>query len=110
MHCCRFSVKVTALWEEGSNADVALDDIAVGAACFNRGKLLALGHHRFLEEKNNISIQFRHKNAHLSDAQMKDEIKKKKNSSYYVLQNLGGLSCELHYICQIKSEWLYLKL
>lgn len=78
MHCCRFSVKVTALWEEGSNADVALDDIAVGAACFNRGKLLALGHHRFLEEKNNISIQFRYKNAHLSDAQMKDEIKKKK--------------------------------
>eukprot|EP00066_Takifugu_rubripes_P026763 XP_011616029.1 PREDICTED: leukocyte tyrosine kinase receptor [Takifugu rubripes] len=31
-----FSVKVTALWEEGSNADVALDDIAVGAACFIR--------------------------------------------------------------------------
>lgn len=45
MHCCRFSVKVTALWEEGSNADVALDDIAVGAACFHKGKLLALGRH-----------------------------------------------------------------
>lgn len=85
MHCCRFSIKVTALWEEGSNADVALDDIAVGAACFNRGKLLALGHHRFLEEKNNISIQFRYKNAHLSDAQMKDEIKKIKKTIQVIM-------------------------
>lgn len=56
MLCCRFRVKVTALWEEGSNADVALDDIAVGAACFIRGKLPALCHYRFLEKKNNISI------------------------------------------------------
>ncbi|XP_074548823.1 tyrosine-protein kinase receptor [Halichoeres trimaculatus] len=31
-----FHVKVTAVWGEGSNADVALDDIAIGAACFNR--------------------------------------------------------------------------
>lgn len=62
MLCCRFSVKVTALWAEGSNADVALDDIAVGAACFNRGKLLALCHNRFLEKKNNISITFQFKN------------------------------------------------
>lgn len=38
-------MRVTALWEEGSNADVALDDIALGAACFRRGKLLALGCH-----------------------------------------------------------------
>lgn len=75
MHCCRFSVKVTALWEEGSNADVAIDDIAVGAACFHKGKLLALGRHWFLEEKNNISILFWYKNAHLSAAQMKNEIK-----------------------------------
>lgn len=35
---CRFSVKVTAVWEQGSNADVALDDIAIGAACFDTGK------------------------------------------------------------------------
>lgn len=41
MHRCRFSIKVTAVWKEASNADVALDDIAIGAACFNRGKLLA---------------------------------------------------------------------
>ncbi|XP_060918378.1 tyrosine-protein kinase receptor isoform X2 [Labrus mixtus] len=31
-----FHVKVTAVWGEGSNADVALDDIAIGAACFNK--------------------------------------------------------------------------
>lgn len=67
---------MTALWEEGSNADVALDDIAVGAACFNKGKLLALGHYWFLEEKYNISIQIRSKNAPLSVAQMKAEKKK----------------------------------
>ncbi|XP_028420954.1 tyrosine-protein kinase receptor isoform X1 [Perca flavescens] len=30
-----FHVKVTAVWGKGSNADVALDDIAIGAACFN---------------------------------------------------------------------------
>uniref|UniRef100_A0A8C4HWV6 Tyrosine-protein kinase receptor n=1 Tax=Dicentrarchus labrax TaxID=13489 RepID=A0A8C4HWV6_DICLA len=35
-----FHVKVTAVWGQGSNADVALDDIAIGAACFNTGKLL----------------------------------------------------------------------
>uniref|UniRef100_A0A3Q1FAG1 Tyrosine-protein kinase receptor n=1 Tax=Acanthochromis polyacanthus TaxID=80966 RepID=A0A3Q1FAG1_9TELE len=29
-----FRVKVTAVWGEGSSADVALDDIAIGAACF----------------------------------------------------------------------------
>uniref|UniRef100_A0A671YU96 Tyrosine-protein kinase receptor n=1 Tax=Sparus aurata TaxID=8175 RepID=A0A671YU96_SPAAU len=29
-----FHVKVTATWEQGSNADVALDDIAIVAACF----------------------------------------------------------------------------
>lgn len=49
---CRFSVKVTALWEEGSNADLALDDFSIVAACFNRGKLLSIYSHRFLEEKN----------------------------------------------------------
>ncbi|XP_070698288.1 tyrosine-protein kinase receptor isoform X1 [Pempheris klunzingeri] len=30
-----FHVKVTAVWGQGSNADVALDDIAIGAACFS---------------------------------------------------------------------------
>ncbi|KAM9842943.1 tyrosine-protein kinase receptor [Aulostomus maculatus] len=30
-----FHVRVTAVWVQGSNADIALDDIAVGAACFN---------------------------------------------------------------------------
>uniref|UniRef100_A0A8D0D1K0 Tyrosine-protein kinase receptor n=1 Tax=Sander lucioperca TaxID=283035 RepID=A0A8D0D1K0_SANLU len=30
-----FHVKVTAVWGKGSNADVALDDIAIGAACFD---------------------------------------------------------------------------
>ncbi|KAM8916466.1 tyrosine-protein kinase receptor isoform 1-T1 [Spinachia spinachia] len=41
-----FHVKVTALWEKGSNADVALDDIAIGAACFETdlNLLLPLAH------------------------------------------------------------------
>ncbi|XP_061751814.1 tyrosine-protein kinase receptor isoform X1 [Nerophis ophidion] len=30
-----FSVKVTAVWLQGSNADVALDDFAIGATCFD---------------------------------------------------------------------------
>ncbi|XP_026195478.1 leukocyte tyrosine kinase receptor isoform X3 [Anabas testudineus] len=30
-----FHVKVTAVWGEGSNADVALDNIAIGATCFD---------------------------------------------------------------------------
>ncbi|XP_068194424.1 tyrosine-protein kinase receptor [Antennarius striatus] len=30
-----FNIKVTAVWEQGSNADIALDDIAIGAACFS---------------------------------------------------------------------------
>ncbi|KAF7652742.1 hypothetical protein LDENG_00092870 [Lucifuga dentata] len=30
-----FHIKVTAVWGRGSSADVALDDIALGAACFN---------------------------------------------------------------------------
>ncbi|KAI3367697.1 hypothetical protein L3Q82_026537, partial [Scortum barcoo] len=30
-----FHVKVTAVWGQGSNADVALDEIAIGAACFS---------------------------------------------------------------------------
>uniref|UniRef100_A0AAX7U189 Tyrosine-protein kinase receptor n=1 Tax=Astatotilapia calliptera TaxID=8154 RepID=A0AAX7U189_ASTCA len=34
-----FRVKVTAVWGQGSNADVALDDIALGAACFQSGNL-----------------------------------------------------------------------
>ncbi|KAM6973240.1 tyrosine-protein kinase receptor-like [Aplochiton taeniatus] len=29
--------QVTALWERGSNADIALDDVALGAACFDTG-------------------------------------------------------------------------
>uniref|UniRef100_A0A672IBI1 receptor protein-tyrosine kinase n=1 Tax=Salarias fasciatus TaxID=181472 RepID=A0A672IBI1_SALFA len=31
----RFQLKVTAVWAPGSTADVALDDVAVGAACFS---------------------------------------------------------------------------
>ncbi|KAG7511076.1 ALK tyrosine kinase receptor-like [Solea senegalensis] len=30
-----FHIRVTSVWTQGSNADVALDDIAVGAACFS---------------------------------------------------------------------------
>uniref|UniRef100_A0A8C7YQL0 receptor protein-tyrosine kinase n=1 Tax=Oryzias sinensis TaxID=183150 RepID=A0A8C7YQL0_9TELE len=33
----RFHIKVTAEWKQGSSADVALDNIAVGAACFSKG-------------------------------------------------------------------------
>ncbi|TNN84277.1 ALK tyrosine kinase receptor [Liparis tanakae] len=41
-----FHVKVTAVWEKGSNADVALDDVAIGAACFatDLNSLLPLAH------------------------------------------------------------------
>ncbi|XP_034419408.1 leukocyte tyrosine kinase receptor [Cyclopterus lumpus] len=41
-----FHVKVTAVWGKGSNADVALDDIAIGAACFDTdlNSLLPLTH------------------------------------------------------------------
>lgn len=37
------------MWGQGSNADVALDDIAIGAACFDTGKLLLTSHHKMLE-------------------------------------------------------------
>ncbi|KAM6917254.1 tyrosine-protein kinase receptor [Lycodopsis pacificus] len=41
-----FHVKVTAVWAKGSNADVALDDIAIGAACFDTdlNSLLPMAH------------------------------------------------------------------
>lgn len=32
-------MKVIASWEHGSNVDIALDDVAVGAACFDTGTL-----------------------------------------------------------------------
>lgn len=54
---CRFVVKVTALWEQGSNADVALDDFAVGAACFNTGKQLLLCHHSMVVQKTFTTVQ-----------------------------------------------------
>uniref|UniRef100_A0A3P8UL87 receptor protein-tyrosine kinase n=1 Tax=Cynoglossus semilaevis TaxID=244447 RepID=A0A3P8UL87_CYNSE len=38
--CTRFHMKVTAVWSQGSNADVALDDIAIGASCFSKGERL----------------------------------------------------------------------
>uniref|UniRef100_A0A4W6FEE9 Tyrosine-protein kinase receptor n=1 Tax=Lates calcarifer TaxID=8187 RepID=A0A4W6FEE9_LATCA len=44
-----FHVKVTAVWEQGSNADVALDDIALGASCFSTGELLLTCHHEILQ-------------------------------------------------------------
>lgn len=37
------------MWRQGSNADVALDDIAIGAACFNTGKLLQTCHQKMLQ-------------------------------------------------------------
>ena len=45
----RFHIKVTAVWGKGSNADVALDDIALGAACFETGRLLLTCHHKLLQ-------------------------------------------------------------
>lgn len=39
------------MWGQGSNADVALDDIAIGAACFDTGKLLLTCHHKMLETR-----------------------------------------------------------
>lgn len=38
-------MKVTAVWEQGSNADIALDEIAIGAACFTSGKLSLMTRH-----------------------------------------------------------------
>lgn len=35
----RFSVKVTVSWVKGSNFDIAIDDFAIGAACFDPGTL-----------------------------------------------------------------------
>lgn len=35
----RFSVKVTVSWVQGSNVDVAIDNFAIGAACFDTGTL-----------------------------------------------------------------------
>ena len=49
MFCPRFHIKVTAVWGQGSNADIALDDIAIGAACFDTGKLLLTHHHDMLD-------------------------------------------------------------
>uniref|UniRef100_A0A667ZAF2 Tyrosine-protein kinase receptor n=1 Tax=Myripristis murdjan TaxID=586833 RepID=A0A667ZAF2_9TELE len=42
-----FHVKVTAQWAQGSNADIALDDIAIGAACFDTDLNSLLLSHRF---------------------------------------------------------------
>lgn len=41
-------MKVTAVWGDGSDADVALDNIALGADCFNQGKLPLKCHHEML--------------------------------------------------------------
>lgn len=43
-------MKVTALWEQGSNADIALDEIAIGAACFSTGKLSLSHTHEMMTE------------------------------------------------------------
>lgn len=40
----RFHIKVMAAWERGSNADVALDDVTIGAACFDTGDLCVTCH------------------------------------------------------------------
>ncbi|XP_056151361.1 tyrosine-protein kinase receptor [Lampris incognitus] len=49
-----FHVKVTALWGEGSSADIALDDIAVGAACFNTDVNSLLLSHRFFHDMGSM--------------------------------------------------------
>uniref|UniRef100_A0A665VTR3 Tyrosine-protein kinase receptor n=1 Tax=Echeneis naucrates TaxID=173247 RepID=A0A665VTR3_ECHNA len=44
-----FHVKVTAVWGQGSNADIALDEIAIGASCFSTGDIqFKLPPHLFL--------------------------------------------------------------
>lgn len=53
---CRFTVKVTAVWGQGSNVDVALDDIAIGAACFSKGKQMLTCYHKMLETLTNHLI------------------------------------------------------
>ncbi|XP_070984714.1 tyrosine-protein kinase receptor isoform X1 [Oncorhynchus clarkii lewisi] len=50
-----FHLKVKALWGPGSNADIALDDIALGAACFDTDLNSLLLGHRFLHEMDSIS-------------------------------------------------------
>lgn len=41
-------MKVTAVWGEGSNADVALDNIAIRAACFDTGELPLTCYHEMV--------------------------------------------------------------
>eukprot|EP00063_Salmo_salar_P090930 XP_014065765.1 PREDICTED: leukocyte tyrosine kinase receptor-like isoform X2 [Salmo salar] len=50
-----FHLKVKALWGPGSNADIALDDIALGAACFDTDLNSLLLGHRFFHEMDSIS-------------------------------------------------------
>uniref|UniRef100_A0A3Q3QKA4 Tyrosine-protein kinase receptor n=1 Tax=Monopterus albus TaxID=43700 RepID=A0A3Q3QKA4_MONAL len=52
-----FHVRVLAVWGEGSDADVALDDIAVGAACFHTSKLMLTWHHLDCN-RNTTNIQY----------------------------------------------------
>ncbi|XP_010877406.2 leukocyte tyrosine kinase receptor isoform X2 [Esox lucius] len=52
-----FHLKVKALWGPGSNADIALDDIALGAACFETDLNSLLLGHRFFHEMDSISEQ-----------------------------------------------------
>ncbi|KAM3871246.1 tyrosine-protein kinase receptor [Diretmus argenteus] len=49
-----FHIKVTALWAHGSNADIALDNIAVGAACFDTDLNSLLLSHRFFNDMENM--------------------------------------------------------
>ncbi|KAM9432805.1 tyrosine-protein kinase receptor-like [Salvelinus alpinus] len=50
-----FHLKVKALWGPGSNADIALDDITLGAACFDTDLNSLLLGHRFFHEMDSIS-------------------------------------------------------
>ncbi|CDQ71492.1 unnamed protein product [Oncorhynchus mykiss] len=50
-----FHLKVKALWGPGSKADIALDDITLGAACFDTDLNSLLLGHRFFHEMDSIS-------------------------------------------------------
>ncbi|KAL0969304.1 hypothetical protein UPYG_G00225290 [Umbra pygmaea] len=52
-----FHLKVNALWGPGSNADIALDDIALGAACFDTDLNSLLLGHRFFHEMESTNEQ-----------------------------------------------------
>lgn len=52
----RFSVKVIVSGAQGSNADIAIDDFAIGAACFDTGTRWPTSNDLFKFEILNVHV------------------------------------------------------